>query len=132
MSEAHRPLILVVDDDPAVRELLKLQLAAEGYEVRLADDAIVAARSLMQAPPDLMLVDVAMPYMDGLDFVAELKREAAAHQLRIVFMTGHAEMAARVRALGERCLSKPFALEELLELVRRELRLAARLLDERL
>src|SRR5919205_3723990 len=86
MTENTRALILIVDDDTAVRELLKLHLVGEGYDVRLADDAIVAGRSPMEAPPDLMLVDVAMPYIDGIDFVATLKADAAAPQVPIVFI----------------------------------------------
>ena len=78
MNEDRRVCILIVDDDASVRELLKLQLVGEGYEVELADDAIVAGRALMRSPPDLMLVDVAMPYLDGLDFVAALKARAEA------------------------------------------------------
>jgi CheY-like chemotaxis protein len=121
MTESPRPLILIVDDETAVRELLKLQLVGEGYEVRLADDAIVAGRSLREAPPDLMLVDVAMPYMDGLDFVATLKGDAAAPQVPIVFITGNAEVASRAHELGAPCLKKPFAAAQLMDVVRREL-----------
>lgn len=121
MSETARPVILVVDDDPAVRELLKLQLVGEGYEVRLADDAIVAGRSLMQTPPDLMLVDIAMPYLDGVDFVTALKADTTLPAVPIVFMTGHADVMSRARALGAPCLRKPFSADQLLEVVRREL-----------
>jgi DNA-binding response OmpR family regulator len=121
MSDNTRPLILIVDDDTAVRELLKLHLVGEGYEVRLADDAIVAGRSLMESPPDLMLVDIAMPYMDGIDFVATLKNDAAAPQVPIVFITGNAEVMSRAHALGAPCLKKPFSAAELLDAVRREL-----------
>jgi DNA-binding response OmpR family regulator len=122
MSDTPRPVILVVDDDPAVRELLKLQLVGEGYEVRLADDAIVAGRSLMQTPPpDLLLVDIALPYLDGVDFVAALKADTTLPTVATVFMTGHAEVVSRARALGLPCLRKPFGAEQLLEVVRREL-----------
>jgi putative two-component system response regulator len=123
MSEETRAYILIVDDDASVRELLKLQLVGEGYEVELADDAIVAGRALMRTPPDLMLVDVAMPYLDGLDFVATLKADTRVPEVPVVFITGHGEVLSRAQALGVECLMKPFTTEELLEVVRRELQL---------
>jgi len=119
MSDNARPLILIVDDEPAVRELMKLHFAGEGYDVRLADDAIVAARALRESPPALMLVDIAMPYMDGLEFVASLSSELT--EVPIVFMTGDAALLNAARALGAPCLKKPFAIAELLERVREQL-----------
>jgi len=119
MPDNARPLILIVDDEPAVRELMKLHLAGEGYDVRLADDAIVAARALRESPPALMLVDIAMPYMDGLEFVASISSELT--EVPIVFMTGDAALLNAARALGAPCLKKPFAIAELLERVREQL-----------
>jgi DNA-binding response OmpR family regulator len=121
MSDPKRASILVVDDETAVRELLKLQLAGAGYDVLVADDAIVAGRTLMSAPPDLMVVDIALPYLDGVDFVAALKADTTMPQVPVVFMSGSAEVLARARALGAPCLKKPFSGEQLLEVVRREL-----------
>jgi DNA-binding response OmpR family regulator len=123
MGEEKRPSILVVDDEAAVRELLKLHLAGAGYDVKVADDAIVAGRSVMQAPPDLMVVDVAMPYLDGVDFVTALKADTTMPQVTVVFISGNAEVLERARRLGAPCLKKPFSADELLELVRRELML---------
>lgn len=123
MSDLRRPSILVVDDEAAVRELLKLHLAGAGYDVKIADDAIVAGRSVMQAPPDLMIVDVAMPYLDGVDFVAALKADTTMPQVTVIFISGNAEVLERARRLGAPCLKKPFSADELLEVVRRELML---------
>ena len=123
MSELRRPSILVVDDEAAVRELLKLHLAGAGYDVKVADDAIVAGRSVMQTPPDLMIVDVSMPYLDGVDFVAALKADTTMPQVTVIFISGNAEVLNRARALGAPCLKKPFSADELLEVVRRELML---------
>jgi DNA-binding response OmpR family regulator len=123
MGEEKRPSILVVDDEAAVRELLKLHLAGAGYDVKVADDAIVAARSLMQTPPDLMVVDVSMPYLDGVDFVAALKADTTVPQVTVIFISGNSEVLNRARTLGAPCLKKPFSADELLEVVRRELML---------
>ena len=123
MAEDQRPSILVVDDETAVRELLKLQLAGAGYEVKVADDAIVAGRSLMATPPDLMIVDVSLPYLDGVDFVAALKADTNIPQVTVIFMSGNAEVLERARALGAPCLKKPFSGDQLLQVVHRELQL---------
>ena len=121
MAEAKRPSILVVDDETAVRELLKLHLAGAGYEVKVADDAIVAGRSVMQAPPDLMIVDGGLPYLDGVDFVAALKADTTLQQVGVIFMSGNAEVLDRARALGAPCLRKPFSADDLLQVVQRQL-----------
>lgn len=123
MAEERRPAILIVDDETAVRELLKLQLAGAGYDVRVADDAIVAGRSLMQTPPDLMIVDVALPYLGGLDFIAALKADTRMPDIPVVFMSGDAQVLERARVLGAPALKKPFSAEQLLDIVRRELQL---------
>lgn len=118
----RRPRVLVVDDEPAIRELLKLHLANAGYEVRLAEDAIIAERALREAPPDLVVVDVAMPYRGGLEFVAGLSADDELRRLPVIFITGHEGMASGARALGTvGCLKKPFEVGALLEMVERQL-----------
>ena len=114
-----RPSVLVVDDEPAVRELLKLHLANAGYEVRLAEDAIVAERSLREAPPDVVVVDVALPYRGGLEFVAGLSADDELRRLPVIYITGHEGLASGARALGAGYLQKPFAVDALLDLVGR-------------
>src|SRR5260221_13187281 len=109
MTETKRASILVVDDETAVRELLKLQLAGAGYDVLVADDAIVAGRTLMSAPPDLMVVDITLPYLDGVDFVAALKADATMPQVPVVFMSGNAEGLARAPVPCVPWLTKPFS-----------------------
>ncbi|HEX7054046.1 MAG TPA: response regulator [Burkholderiales bacterium] len=118
----RRHSVLVVDDEPAIRELLKLHLANAGYEVRVAEDGIVAERALRESPPDLVVVDVAMPYRGGLEFVAGLTADAELSRLPVIFITGHDGLANGARALGAGCLKKPFAVDALLDLVDRNLR----------
>jgi DNA-binding response OmpR family regulator len=123
MGEERRANILIVDDDLSARELLKLQLAGAGYDVMLADDAIIAGHALMRSPPDLLLVDVALPYLDGVQFVAALRADATIPDVPVVFISGHIDVFERTRALGAPCLKKPFTAEQLVEVVRRELQL---------
>lgn len=117
----RRPCVLVVDDEPAIRELLKLHLANAGYEVHLAEDAIVAERALREAPPDLVVVDVALPYRSGLEFVAGLSADDQLRRLPVIFITGHQGLASGALALAAGCLQKPFGVDALLDLVGRNL-----------
>jgi len=118
---ARRATILVVDDEPAIRELLKLQLTACGYDVVLAEDAFAARRQLYEASPDLMVVDAHMPYVTGVEFVATLVAESSLPWVPVIFITGREELLERALALGSACLVKPFLAERLLELIERAL-----------
>lgn len=121
-TETRRKKILVVDDEKPVRELLKLQLVSAGYEVLLAEDAIVAGRLLHQASPDLMIVDAHMPYMSGVEFVSTLITDSSMPWVPVIFITGREELLEHAVALGSACLVKPFLSERLIELVARVLR----------
>jgi CheY-like chemotaxis protein len=118
---ARRATVLVVDDEPAIRELLKLQLTACGYDVVLAEDAFAARRLLYQAAPDVMVVDAHMPYVSGVEFVATLLSESSLPWVPVIFITGREELRERALALGSACLVKPFLAQRLLELIERAL-----------
>src|SRR5688572_12573657 len=115
------PRILVVDDDRSIRELLKLRLAAAGYDVVLAEDALVAGRVLAQSGADLMIVDAHMPDVSGVDFVANLVADSTLPWVPVIFITGREELKSHAEALGSACLVKPFLANRLLELVERVL-----------
>jgi DNA-binding response OmpR family regulator len=121
-----RPTILVVDDDPAIRELLKLQLSAAGYEVALAGDALAARRFLRLASADLMIVDAHLPDVSGVEFVSTLIDDPALPWVPVIFITGRQDLLERAEALGSACLVKPFLDARLIELVERVLRSQAR------
>ena len=65
--------ILVMDDDAYMRELMGLHLSNAGYDVLVAEDAIVAGHLVVEKSPDLILADIEMPFMDGLEFVQALQ-----------------------------------------------------------
>src|SRR5438874_3117996 len=71
------PRVLVAHGDKSMRQLIKLHLVCSGYEVTLAEDAVEAGKQVMRQPPDLIILDVEMPYMDGLEFVSALTAQAA-------------------------------------------------------
>jgi DNA-binding response OmpR family regulator len=118
----RRATILVVDDEPAIRELLKLHLTAEGYDVVLAEDAFAARRLLYAAAPDVMVVDAHMPYVSGLEFVSALVGESSLPWVPVIFISGREELLEGAAALGSACLVKPFLASRLIELIERVLR----------
>jgi len=110
--------ILVIDDDESIRELLRLHLSAAGYEVRLAKDAIEAGYSVLANPPDLLIVDVLMPYMDGFEFVEALKADKTLPDIPVIFVTSVEDGEARGREMGAvGYLTKPVRADRLLALV---------------
>ncbi len=110
--------ILVVDDDPDLRSLLRLHLAGAGYDVEVAADAIEAGHSVLARAPDLIIIDVKMPYMDGFEFVAALRTEESLKHTPVIFLTSVADGDLRGKELGALAyLVKPIRADRLLELV---------------
>lgn len=106
--------VLVVDDDPAVRESLERSLRFEGYEVATASDGIGALDAVSRAKPDIVVLDVMMPRMDGLETCRQLR--ARGDDLPVLMLTARDGLADRVSGLdvgADDYLVKPFALEEL-------------------
>ena len=116
--------ILVVDDDPAVRESLRRALKYEGYEVELAGDGDAALERLGgEADPDALILDVMMPGTDGLDVCRTLR--ASGNRLPVLMLTARGAVDDRVAGLdagADDYLVKPFALDELFARLRALLR----------
>jgi len=111
--------ILVVDDEPRVRESLKLALELEGYRVRTAADGLKAVMALADAPADAVVLDVAMPFVDGLEACRRLR--AAGSRVPILMLTARDTVDDRVAGLeagADDYLAKPFALRELVARLR--------------
>ncbi|SDS84245.1 response regulator transcription factor [Jiangella sp. DSM 45060] len=118
--------VLVVDDDPGVRESLRRSLAFNGYQIDLAGDGEEALRAISTDPPDAVVLDIMMPRLDGLATCRALR--AAGNDLPILMLTARDEVSDRVSGLdagADDYLPKPFALEELLARLRALLRRAA-------
>ena len=110
--------ILVVDDDASLCELLRMHLSAAGYEVNTAHDAISAGYQVLKNPPDMILSDINMPYMDGFEFVAALKADATLPYIPVIFLTSVEDGDSRGKELGAvGYLTKPVRADRLLELV---------------
>ncbi|MBF2075678.1 MAG: response regulator [Synechococcales cyanobacterium C42_A2020_086] len=95
----HSPRILVVDDLADNIFLLKTFLESEGYQVDVADTASLALDKLTISPPDLLLLDVMMPHMDGYELTRKIRRDDRLRSLPIVLMTAHAELC-RIKGLA--------------------------------
>ena len=120
---AARPRVLVVDDDKAVRESLRRSLEFNGYDVVLAADGAEALAGIAAAAPDVVVMDVMMPRLDGLETTRALR--TAGNDLPILVLTARDAVGDRVEGLdagADDYLTKPFALQELLARLRALLR----------
>jgi CheY-like chemotaxis protein len=117
-----KPLILVVDDEPPIRSLLRQTLLEEGYEVLEAPDGPTALDLAQSHPIDLVLLDIRLPGIDGAE-VARRLRQSPIEQPRIVVLTA-ASYADELVEGADAYLSKPFDLDELLQIVEEQAGLA--------
>ncbi len=123
MSLAPRPRVLVVDDDKAVRESLRRSLEFNGYDVALAADGAEALAGIGASHPDVVVMDVMMPRLDGLETTRAMRQ--AGHDVPILVLTARDAVGDRVEGLdagADDYLTKPFALAELLARLRALLR----------
>jgi CheY-like chemotaxis protein len=124
--EAQPARILCVDDEANIRELLRVQLAKVGYEVQLATNGEEAIDAARRDQPDLILLDLHMPFMDGYEASRTLKSDVATADIPIVIISGAGNPTERVQALDigvDDFIQKPFDRSELLARVRSLLRL---------
>ncbi len=119
--------ILIVDDDPELRELLRGYLGGNGYDVDAAEDGAAMRRSMAAAAPDLVILDLMLPGEDGLALCRELRAASATAALPILMLTARGEDTDRIVGLemgADDYLPKPFNPRELLARIRSILRRA--------
>src|ERR1700724_1361206 len=124
MSDYERqPRVLVVEDDDAIAQVLTRSLRMEGYEVRVAEDGIVALEQAHGFPPDLVVLDLGLPGMDGIEVAKRLRGQD--DDVPILVLTARDAVESRVEGLdagADDYLVKPFERQELLASLRALLR----------
>lgn len=122
----ERGIVLVVDDDPVSVRLFAAMLTSAGHDVREAAGGAEGLAKARQILPDLVLLDVRMPDLDGYTVTAKLKEDAATHDIPVVLITGFADQESRLRGLeagADEFLLKPIDRSELLLRIRSMLQL---------
>jgi CheY-like chemotaxis protein len=117
-----RPLVLVVDDHEDTRDLIKFVLEKQGYRIVEAEDGEVAIERGTHEHPDIVLMDLALPKIDGLGVMEQLRGRADLKDMPILFISAHAEKTYREQALaagGDEYLIKPLDLDQLLRVLDR-------------
>jgi DNA-binding response OmpR family regulator len=120
--------ILVVDDDPGIRQLLTDVLEIEGHDVTVAADGQAAVHTLDASRPDFVVLDVMMPYLDGYAVLRRI-RERSGDPVPVLMLTAAAEPDAAARAWADGVdyyLAKPFAATEVTHLINGVLRNTAK------
>lgn len=121
MPPADPKTILVVDDEPDIQEVARIALEMEDYRVEMAANGLEALEMIAVSMPDLVLLDVKMPVMDGWAFAREFQVRYD-HRVPIIVMTAAADARMRAREMGATgWIGKPFDLDELVEAVGRHL-----------
>lgn len=121
----ERPRILVVDDEPQLTRVLRTGLKSRGYDVRAAADGLAGFETFGDWHPDLVITDLAMPNVDGLELCRKLR---AISQVPIIVLSAKGEEKTKVEALdlgADDFVTKPFGIDELLARVRASLRRAS-------
>jgi two-component system KDP operon response regulator KdpE len=114
--------ILVVDDESQITRVLRTSLSSHGYDIRVANDGETALEIMKDWAPDLVITDLAMPNMDGLELCRRLRTKT---QIPIIVLSVRGEERTKVKALdagADDYVTKPFGMEELLARVRANLR----------
>jgi len=114
--------VLVVDDEPAIRRTLEVNLRARGYEVKLASDGGQAIAAVTRGHPDLVVLDLGLPDIDGLDVIAEIRSWSDVPVLVLSARTAEPQKVAALDAGANDYIDKPFGMDELLARVRVALR----------
>jgi two-component system KDP operon response regulator KdpE len=114
--------ILVVDDEPQITRVLRTSLQSNGHEVTVAHDGADALEQFMKAQPDLVITDLAMPGMDGIELTREIRERST---VPVIVLSVRSQDTQKVAALDEGAddyITKPFSIQELLARVRVQMR----------
>ena len=121
MNNAKPASILVTDDESNIRMMVRTALESEGYDVREATNGLQAMESLKKSPPDLMVLDLNMPELDGMEVLEQMKSLIAVKRPRVVILTAYGSIATAVKAMqlgASDFIEKPVTPNDLRQTVR--------------
>ncbi len=122
---AGEPLVLVVEDEPAQREVLAYNIQAEGFQVVTAEAGDQALDLVREAPPDVIILDWMLPHVSGIEVCRQLKMAGDTARIPIIMLSARSEEMDRVRGLetgADDYVTKPYSVAELLARLRTQLR----------
>src|SRR3974377_939557 len=114
--ELHMKRILIIEDDRDIVELVRYNLANEGFQINAAFDGSTGLTTLKKSPPDLLLLDLMLPKMSGLDICREVRKDESLNRLPVLMLTARGDEADRVVGLemgADDYVTKPFSPREL-------------------
>ncbi|NJK35965.1 MAG: response regulator transcription factor [Oscillatoriales cyanobacterium SM2_2_1] len=126
------PRLLLIDDDPIISEMVSLNLETAGYQVSLANDGIKGQALAIQLQPDMIILDLMLPRVDGFTVCQRLRRDERTKEIPILMLTAMGQTQDKVEGFNagaDDYLTKPFELEEMLARVRALLRRTNRIID---
>ena len=120
LANIAQATILVIDDEPQITEIIDAFLSNSGYKVHVANVAVNGLKLAKNIKPDVILLDIMMPDIDGYSICNDLKNDAATAKIPVVFLTGkdrNDDMGRSFKAGGDMFIKKPFSCERLLEIL---------------
>ena len=112
--------VLVVDDEPSILKIIATQLRVAGYEVAVAMDGAAALARVMESPPDLMILDVMLPKMNGYEVCTAIKQNAQLRRIPVIMFTalrGEQDYWKAMSCGADAHLTKPYSVEDLKQIV---------------
>ncbi len=113
--------ILVIDDESEITEIVETFLKDAGYQVMIENSSVMGIERAKSFKPDLILLDIMMPFMDGYEVCDELKKNKETENIPVIFLTGKDAKSDEGRSFkvgGDMYIKKPFSCDRLLEIVR--------------
>ena len=113
--------ILIVDDEPSIRQIISTLLTLEGYAVTTASDGRAALTQILAAPPDVVISDVRMPHMSGCELLTAIRAHPTLDAIRFILLTSFVDESPETvtaAASADACISKPFTRQVMLNTLR--------------
>lgn len=120
MADRDTIRILIIDDDLEFAEVLRMHLKAAGYAAEVAEDAVEGGKRLLAQPPALVLCDIGMPHLNGLELLSLMHSDQQTASIPVVFISGRSDSDTVIRAVelgAADFLAKPVTREQLLQTI---------------